>query len=125
MKIQESAENYLESILVLEERLGNVRSIDVANELGFSKPSVSYAMKQFRENHLVTMDENSFLHLTEEGRRIAESTYEKHELLTRFFTFLGVDSETAAEDACRVEHAISEETFQRLKEHAEELFRQL
>lgn len=81
MKIQESAENYLEAILVLGERQGNVRSIDVANELGFSKPSVSYAMKQFRENGLVIMDDNSYLHLTVAGRAIAERTYERHELL--------------------------------------------
>lgn len=118
MKIQESAENYLETILVLSERLGNVRSIDVANELSFSKPSVSYAMKQFRENGLVTMDENSYLHLTEEGRRIAERTYERHELLTKLFIALGVSEQTAEEDACRIEHVISAETFQCLKEHA-------
>lgn len=118
MKIQESAENYLETILVLGERLGNVRSIDVANELNFSKPSVSYAVKQFRENGLVTMDDNGFLHLTDEGRHIAERTYERHEMLTQLFVSLGVSRETAEEDACRIEHVISNETFQCLKEHA-------
>ena len=118
MKIQESAENYLEAILVLGERQGNVRSIDVANELGFSKPSVSYAMKQFRENGLVIMDESSYLHLTEAGRAIAERTYERHELLTKYFIALGVSEKVAAEDACRIEHVISAETFSKLKEHA-------
>ena len=115
MKIQESAENYLEAILVLGERQGNVRSIDVANELGFSKPSVSYAMKQFRENGLVIMDDNSYLHLTDAGRAIAERTYERHELLTRYFVALGVSEHTAAEDACRIEHVISAESFAALK----------
>lgn len=118
MKIQESAENYLEAILVLGERQGNVRSIDVANELGFSKPSVSYAMKQFRENGLVIMDESSYLHLTDAGRAIAERTYERHELLTKYFIALGVSEKVAAEDACRIEHVISAETFGKLKEHA-------
>ena len=121
MKIQESAENYLEAILVLGERQGNVRSIDVANELGFSKPSVSYAMKQFRENGLVIMDDNSYLHLTDAGRAIAERTYERHELLTRYFVALGISEHTAAEDACRIEHVISQETFSKLKEHAEKM----
>lgn len=118
MKIQESAENYLEAILVLGEQQGNVRSIDVANRLNFSKPSVSYAMKQFRENGLVTMDENSYLHLTPEGRKIAERTYERHELLTQVLIKLGVSAKTAEEDACRMEHVISEETFLCLKKHA-------
>lgn len=118
MKIQESAENYLEAILVLGEQQGNVRSIDVANRLNFSKPSVSYAMKQFRENGLVTMDENSYLHLTSEGRKIAERTYERHELLTQVLIKLGVSAKTAEEDACRMEHVISEETFLCLKRHA-------
>lgn len=118
MKIQESAENYLEAILVLREQLGNVRSIDVANKLNFSKPSVSYAMKQFRENGLVTMDENSYLHLTPEGEKIASRTYERHELLTQVLIKLGVSPETAEEDACRMEHVISEETFLCMKKHA-------
>lgn len=119
MKIQESAENYMEAILVLEKRLGNVRSIDVANELGFSKPSVSYAMKQFRENGYVIMDDNSYLHLTDAGRKVAEHTYERHKLLTRYFIALGVNEDQAEEDACRIEHVISDETFSKLKEHAE------
>ena len=116
MKIQESAENYLETILVLSRRQGNVRSIDVANELNFSKPSISYAMKQFRENGYVTMDENGFLHLTEAGMEIATRTYERHQALTRFFVALGVDEQVAAEDACRMEHVISAESFDKIKE---------
>ena len=120
MKIQESAENYLETILVLSRRLGNVRSIDVANELNFSKPSISYAMKQFRENGYVTVDENGFLHLTEAGMEIASRTYERHETLTRFFTALGVDRQVAAEDACRMEHVISAESFGKIKEFMQE-----
>ncbi len=117
MKIQESAENYLETILVLRQRLGNVRSIDIANELGFSKPSVSYAMKQFRENGYIQVDENGFIHLTESGWQIANRTYERHELLMQYFVALGVREETASEDACRIEHVISAETFECLKKH--------
>ena len=121
MKIQESAENYLETILVLGKRLGNVRSIDIANELGFSKPSVSYAMKQFRENGLVYVDDNGYIKLTEDGKVVAERTYERHEVLTGYFVALGVDEETAAEDACRIEHVISQKTFEMIREHAKKL----
>lgn len=124
MKIQESAENYLETILVLSQRLGNVRSIDVANELNFSKPSVSYAMKMFRENGYVTVDENGYLHLTEAGQIIADRTYERHRLLTRFFELIGVDDKTAEEDACRIEHVISPDTFEHLKVHTARLARE-
>ncbi len=112
MKIQESAENYLETILVLGRRNGNVRSVDIANELGFSKPSVSVAMKQFRENKLIVVDGHGHITLTEEGRAIAERTYERHRMLITFLTKIGVQEETASEDACRMEHVISEETFQ-------------
>lgn len=123
MKIQESAENYLETILVLNQRIGNVRSIDVANELNFSKPSVSYAMKMFRENGYVTVDENGYLHLTEAGQLIADRTYERHRVLTRFFELIGVNEKNAAEDACRIEHVISVETFEQWKRHTAELSR--
>lgn len=115
MKIQESAENYLETILLLSRREGPVRSIDIVNELKFSKPSVSFAMKQFRENGLVEMDSQGYISLTAEGRVIAERTYERHEVLTRFFISLGVTEKTASEDACRIEHVISAESFERIK----------
>lgn len=115
MKIQESAENYLETILLLSRRAGQVRSIDIVNELNFSKPSVSFAMKQFRENGLVEMDAQGHITLTEQGRVIAERTYERHEVLTRFLVSLGVSERIAAEDACRIEHVISSESFEKIK----------
>ena len=121
MHLQESGEMYLETILILSQKSPYVRAIDVGEYMGFSKPSVSYAMKQFRENGLVIMDDNSYLHLTDAGRAIAERTYERHELLTRYFVALGVSEHTAAEDACRIEHVISQETFSKLKEHAEKM----
>ena len=115
MKIQESAENYLETILVLGKRIGNVRSIDIVNEMGFSKPSVSHAMKQLRENGYIAVDANGFISLLDSGRAIAETIYERHELLTDFLVRLGVDREIAAEDACRMEHVISPESFEAIK----------
>ena len=118
MKIQESAENYLETILVLGKRIGNVRSIDIVNEMGFSKPSVSYAMKQLRENGYIAVDGNGFITLLDSGRSIAEKIYERHELLTEFLVGLGVDRAIAAEDACRMEHVISAESFDAIKNHA-------
>ena len=118
MKIQESAENYLETILVLHNRKGYVRSTDIATELGFSKPSVSVAMKNLRTNEYIAMDENGFISLTEKGMSIASAVYEKHTILSRWLVSLGVDPKIAAEDACRMEHVISEESFNRLKEHA-------
>jgi len=121
MKIQESAENYLETILVLGRELGNVRSIDIANEMNFSKPSVSYAMKQFRENGYILVDDTGYITLTDAGRRIAERTYERHELLTQFFITLGVDANTAANDACRIEHVISQQTFEKIRVHMQKL----
>ena len=117
MKIQESAENYLETILMLSQVKPHVRSIDIATELEFSKPSVSVAMKQLRENGYVEMDEEGFLTLTPKGMEIAERIYERHRLLTDFFVRLGVDPEVAAADACKVEHDLSEETFCKIKEH--------
>jgi len=116
MEIHESAENYLEAILALSEK-GSVRSIDVAQYLGFSKPSVSRAMSLLRDNGYVVMDENSFLLLTPAGREIAETIYERHRLLTQWLTWLGVPPEIAAEDACKIEHDLSPETFQALKDH--------
>ena len=120
MKIQESAENYLEMILMLRKRKGYVRSIDIANELGFSKPSVSVAMKNFKENGYITVDDGGMISLTEKGQQIAEKIYERHTLLTEWLTKLGVSPETAAEDACRMEHVISEESFSAIKKHAQQ-----
>ena len=117
MKIQESAENYLEVILMLTERNGTVRSIDIVNETGFTKPSISVAMKRLRENGCVEMDSQGSLTLTSRGREIAERVYTRHRTLTKCLTALGVNPETAREDACRIEHVISQETFDRLAEH--------
>ncbi len=117
MKIQESAENYLETILMLEQSKGRVRSIDIAVELGFSKPSVSVAMKQLRENGYVEMTAGNFLLLTDKGREIAQRMYERHTLLTDWLVFLGVDRKTAAADACRIEHVVSQESFEKIREH--------
>ena len=115
MKIQESAENYLEAILVLMQKNGQVRSIDVAHYTGFSKPSISRAVGLLRDNGYVSIDQNGLLGLTEAGLKIAETIYERHTVLTAFLTALGVDHEIAAEDACRIEHVLSPETFEKLK----------
>ena len=111
MKIQESAENYLETILVLTKRIGTVRSIDIVNELDFAKPSVSVYVRNLRDNGFIT--------LTETGLQIAESIHERHRILTRMLISLGVDPETAENDACRIEHVISPETFTAIKNHLE------
>lgn len=118
MKTHESREDYLEAILVLEQRLPFVRSVDVANHLGFSKPSVSVAVANLKSALLLTVDGAGGLQLTEVGRALAEQVYERHRLLTKFLVDLGVDEETAAEDACRMEHVISQITFERIKERA-------
>lgn len=117
LKIQESAEDYLEAILILKNETGLVHSIDVGRRLNFSKPSVSRAVKLLREDGKLTVGEDGALELTEKGLEIAERIYERHRLLTLWFTELGVSEAQAAQDACRVEHDISAETFQRLKEH--------
>lgn len=114
-KIQESSEDYLETILMLSQSNPYVRSIDIVNELGFSKPSVSVAMKKLRENGHIRMDDNGYITLTESGMSIASKIYERHTLLTKIFELLGVNEQTAADDACRVEHVISDETFDRIK----------
>jgi len=119
MKIKESAENYIETIYMLQKRKGDVRSIDIANELEFSKPSVSIAMKNLRENGYIEVDASGFITLTQIGLEIAERMYERHTLLTSFLVHLGVDPETAAEDACRIEHVISNESFEAIKRHVE------
>ena len=118
MNIYESAENYLEAILSLREAHGMVRSIDIANHLHFSKPSVSVAMKKLRESGYIEMDKEGFISLLPAGEEIASRIYERHKLLTRFFIRLGVDPEVAAADAFKVEHDLSDETFQKIKEHA-------
>ena len=111
-KIQESAENYLETILILHQRNGSVRSIDIAAEMEFSKPSVSVAMKHLRERGHISVNHEGFISLTEEGRKIAEAVYER-------LTSLGVPPELAAEDACRIEHVISEESFRAIQKHVD------
>ena len=118
MKIYESAEDYLEAILMLHERRGLVRSIDVVNELGYSKPSVSIAMKKLRENGYVQMDSEGYIQLTPAGMEIASRIYNRHRLLTKFFVHLGVSEEVAAADACKIEHDLSDETFEKIKAHA-------
>lgn len=117
LKIQESAENYLETILILQNRLGAVRSIDIVNELEFAKPSVSIAMKNLRENGYVAVSPEGYITLTDKGRSIAETIYERHTLLTAWLIRLGVDEQTAAQDACRIEHVISAESFEAIKRH--------
>ncbi|MEE1394044.1 MAG: metal-dependent transcriptional regulator [Negativibacillus sp.] len=117
MKIQESGENYLETILMLEQKNGSVRSIDIATELDFSKPSVSRAMSILKSAGLIIMDKNNQIHLTEAGRSKAEAIYERHCLLSHFLEqILGVSAENASADACRIEHVISAETFDRIKD---------
>lgn len=116
MQIKESAENYLETIYILKNTIGAVRSIDVANHLGYSKPSVSNAMKLFREHDYVTVDSSGYITLTESGLEIALQMFERHQLLTKFLKHLGVSDSVAKEDACRIEHHISEESFEKISE---------
>ena len=117
MKIQESAENYLETILILQKRTGAVRSIDIAAELNFSKPSVSVAMRNLRENGYIEVDKEGHIVLLDQGREIAEKIYERHILISDWLTALGVTPSVASEDACRIEHVISEESFAAIKAH--------
>lgn len=117
MHSNESSENYLETILILSRKLPVVRSVDIANELGFKKSSVSIAMKNLREKNHITVTDAGFIYLTDAGRQIAEMIYERHELLTECLTRLGVNPDTAAEDACRIEHVISAESFSAVKDY--------
>lgn len=117
MRIQESAENYLEAILMIKERNGEVRSVDIVNELGFSKPSISVAMKNLRQNGYITMNTRGLIDLTEKGLIIAETMYERHKVFSKWLIDLGVDEKIAKEDACRIEHAISAETFEAIKKY--------
>ncbi|MBE6082376.1 MULTISPECIES: metal-dependent transcriptional regulator [Tissierellales] len=121
MKIQESAENYLETILILQQRNGQVRSIDIVNEMNFKKSSISVAMKHFRENGYICMDEDGYITLTESGLAIAEHIYERHRTLTKYFMALGVSEKNAKKDACKIEHDISEESFNKIREHLSKL----
>lgn len=115
MKTNESAENYLETILVLSKSHPVVRSVDIATELGYKKSSVSVAMKNLRENGHITVTKEGFIYLTESGKEIAEMIYERHELLSSWLISLGVDKDIATEDACRIEHDISKESFDAIK----------
>ena len=117
MKMQESPEDYLETIYMLSLHSSEVRSIDVARHLGYSKPSVSVAMKRLRENGYVNMDDNNLLTLTESGLAIARSIYERHQVISGYLMSIGVSEETALKDACRIEHDISDETFNCIKNH--------
>ena len=115
MKVLESAENYLEAILMIREEKGMVRAIDVVNHLGFSKPSVSVAMKHLETDDFIRRDKDGFIYLTDSGEEIAEMIFERHNLLTDIFVKIGVNPETAREDACKIEHDLSEETFEQIK----------
>ncbi len=115
MNIHESAEDYLETIMMLQEEKGYVRSVDIAAHLNVTKPSVSFAMKRLRENGYISMDEENLITLTEQGEAIARRIYQRHQVLTSFLTQIGVDPATAREDACKIEHDISEKTFEAIK----------
>ncbi len=117
MHTNESAENYLETILMLSKVRPVVRSVDIAEELGYKKSSISVAMKNLREKEHITVTKEGFIYLTDSGKEIAEMIYERHELLTKWLTSLGVDEKVAAEDACKVEHVLSKETFEAIKKH--------
>lgn len=116
MNTNESAENYLETILMLSKRLPVVRSVDISNELGFKKSSVSVAMKNLREKNHITVSDAGFINLTQSGREIAKMIYERHEFLSKWLISLGVPAETATEDACKIEHVLSKESFQAIKD---------
>ena len=120
MTIHKSAEDYLEAMLMLKEKRGYIRSIDVAEMLGVTKPSVSYAAKRLRENGYISLDSAGMIQLMEPGLEIAERIYERHRLLTELFIGLGVSPETAREDACKIEHDLSAETFDAIRRHAQE-----
>ena len=116
-KLYESGENYLETILILQNRNGEVRSIDIAREMELSKPSVSRAVGILKDGGFINVDENGYISFTETGKDVAETIYERHRVLTDWLIGIGVDPKTAAQDACRLEHAISAESFSKLKEH--------
>ena len=117
MNLQESGEMYLETILVLSKELSRVRSIDISDHMGYSKPSVSRAVGLLKNGGYITVDNDGYLYLTPVGKEVAESIYERHNVISQFFVSIGVDKEVATEDACRIEHVISQESFEKLKEH--------
>ena len=117
MKRQESSEDYLETILILEKKNGNVRSVDIAHEMSFSKPSISRAMSRLRENGLISINESGKIVLTETGRKRADEVYSRHQMLASYLVTLGVPEDVAAADACRIEHDISPITFQKMQEY--------
>ena len=117
MQILKSSQDYLEAMLMMQLQHGYIRSIDIANELGVTKPSVSYATKRLRENGYISMDKDGLITITQKGLDIARSMYERHQVLSEFLTKLGVDPKTAREDACKIEHDISEETFRAIRNH--------
>lgn len=119
MKIYASGEDYLEAVLVLQKKKVMVRSVDLARHMGFSKPSISHAVGVLKNGGFLTVDEDGYFHLTEDGRKVAEKIYERHQFFTEQLVAVGVDRETAERDACRIEHAISEEAFQKLKASVE------
>ena len=119
MTIQKSAEDYLEAMLMLKAERGYIRSIDIAEKLGVTKPSVSYATKRLRENGYISMDQAGMIVLTDTGREIAERIFERHELITKLFVKIGVSPETAREDACKIEHDLSAETFEAIRKSVE------
>ena len=120
MEIHQSAEDYLEAILMIKEKKGYVRSIDIANQLEVSKPSVSYATKRLRENGYISFNEDGMISLTESGMEIADKIYTRHKVLTSILTSLGIDANIAAEDACKIEHDLSPETFDAIRKYAQE-----
>lgn len=119
MNIHASGEDYLEAIFVLQKKKGMVRSVDLAQHMGYSKPSISHAVGLLKKEGLLTVDTDGYLHLTDAGRGVAEKIYERHLFFTEQLVAVGVDQETAERDACRIEHAISEESFQKLKSSVE------
>lgn len=119
MKIKESAENYLETILILSKKIGAVRSIDVANEMNFTKASISVAMKRLREDEYIIMDADGIITLTDKGKEIASMVYERHQTIAKILIALGVSEDTAYEDSCKIEHDLSQESFEKIKEYYE------
>ena len=119
LKVYESEENYLETILVLSLKGSHVRSIDIVNELEYSKPSVSVAMKNLRTKGYIVMDNDGYITLTEQGQKIADTVYERHVVISDWLVFLGIDKKTAVRDACKMEHALSEKSFSAIKNHIE------
>ena len=117
MQIKESAENYLETIFILSKKNGAVRSIDVANEMNFTKPSISVAMKRLREDEYITVNNDGNITLTDKGMEIASRIYERHQLIAKILMALGVNEETAYEDSCKIEHDLSQESFEKIKEY--------